>query len=348
MDARTRHKLGTVAVAVPVAAGVGLIYGVLVNPDPLDGAVTGSLIGPLICATLMMVQLFGPSGAGHGRFRRWPLWARFGVNLALAAAVVLAALVGGQALGDVLTGRQNPIIVTPSDVLFSLAVSGVFVAGATLSQVLGGEVLLGLLTGRYASPQPERRLFLLADLKGSTHLAEALGDLRFHTFLNDVFCDLAEPIAAQGGNIQRYIGDEVIVTWPLKPGGDSVVPALDCVRAMQAALADRAAAYRRRYGAVPELRYALHAGPVVTGEMGDLKREVVFLGDTVNTAARIEQAAKQTGWDVLASAAALAHLQVPEDMVARPLEGLVLKGKSTAIALCAITPRDDALSGEAA
>jgi adenylate cyclase len=49
------------------------------------------------------------------------------------------------------------------------------------------------------------------------------------------------------------------------------------------------------------LRCGLHAGPLIVGEMGDIKREIVMLGDTMNTAARIEEACRTTGRDVSAS-----------------------------------------------
>lgn len=46
--------------------------------------------------------------------------------------------------------------------------------------------------------------------------------------------------------------------------------------------------YLARYGIVPGFEAGLHGGPVVTAEIGDVKKEIVHSGDTVNTAARIE------------------------------------------------------------
>ena len=59
------------------------------------------------------------------------------------------------------------------------------------------------------------------------------------------------------------------------------------------------------------VRAGLHCGPVVTGEMGSVKREIVFLGDTVNTAARIKELCRETGDRVLASADLIDRLELP-------------------------------------
>src|SRR5262249_51717082 len=146
--------------------------------------------------------------------------------------------------------------------------------------------LLALITGRYHRPRAEDRIVLFMDLRGSTELAERLGDERFHRFLNQVFFDLTDPILEAGGEIYRYVGDEVIVTWAVGRGAKDAA-CLVCWFDIVAALARRRDAYLRDYAAEPRLRAAIHAGPLIVGEMGDVKREIVMLGDTMNTASRI-------------------------------------------------------------
>ena len=109
----------------------------------------------------------------------------------------------------------------------------------------------------------------------------------FTVFLNRFVADLTEPIVAARGEIHSYVGDEVIATWKLedgKPPARSVA----CFAAIDR-LAEQAPDYRREFGAAISFRAGLHCGPVVTGEMGSVKKEIVFLGDTVNTAARIQE-----------------------------------------------------------
>jgi adenylate cyclase len=81
----------------------------------------------------------------------------------------------------------------------------------------------------------------------------------------------------------------------------------------------------------------MHCGPVVTGEMGSVKKEIVFLDDTVNTTARIQEMCRQTGDRVLASADLIDRLELPPDVAKRSLGGMGLCGKKNDVALYALT-----------
>jgi adenylate cyclase len=102
-------------------------------------------------------------------------------------------------------------------------------------------------------------------------------------------------------------------------------------------LARRAPAYEREFGAAVAFRAGLHCGPVVTGEMGTIRKEIVFLGDTVNTAARIQDFCRQTGDRVLASADLIDRLALPPGVAKRSLGDLRLRGKESEVALYALT-----------
>ena len=86
---------------------------------------------------------------------------------------------------------------------------------------------------------------------------------------------------------------------------------VDCVRACFGAF-DRIdaqrSAYERDFGLVPDFRAGLHCGPVAVGELGYLKKEIALIGDTMNAAARIVEARRETENRVLASAALLDRL----------------------------------------
>ena len=127
----------------------------------------------------------------------------------------------------------------------------------------------------------------------------------------------------------------MIATWKLPVG----IADAHCVRACFAAL-DRLAllrpVYLRDFGTPVNCRAGLHCGPVVTGEMGSLKKEIVFLGDTVNTAARIQEFCRQTGDRVLASAALVDLVELPPGIAKRSLGELRLRGKESNVALYAL------------
>ena len=205
-----------------------------------------------------------------------------------------------------------------------------------MNSLLGQNVLINFITGRYYAPRVESRVFLLIDMEGSTGFAERLGPLAFHRLVKRFIDDLTQPIVAARGEIHRYIGDELIATWKLR---DGIIDGR-CIAASFAAieqLARRALDYEREFGAAVTVRAGLHCGPVVTGEMGSVKREIVFLGDTVNTAARIQELCRQTGDRVLASADLIDGLALPAGIAKRSLGDLRLRGKGADLALYALT-----------
>jgi len=194
--------------------------------------------------------------------------------------------------------------------------------------------------GRYHRPRREERALLFVDLCSSTATAERLGGPRFLDFLNAVFADLSAAIAENGGEIHKYVGDEVIATWRLGPGRNEA----RVVRAWasaQARLAAGAESYRREFGLAPEFRAALHAGEVVVGELGSLKKEIALIGDPMNTAARILDACRDLDSPALASQALLDRLDgLPESIAPRAIAPLPLRGKAEPLELFALERAD--------
>ncbi len=292
------------------------------------GAMTGAVIA-VILTTFDGFVLNAPLGAP---LRRAP----FAVHVAIKTIIYLAVILFALKLGHDLLPSPGETGSESGDVLFSLAAAFVFVFILDVNGLLGQNVLINFVTGRYYAPRLESRVFLLIDMEGSTGFAERLGPLAFHRLVNRFIDDLTQPIVAARGEIHRYVGDELIATWKLDEG---IVDGR-CIAACFAAidqLARRAPDYRREFGAAVTVRAGLHCGPVVTGEMGSVKREIVFLGDTVNTAARIQELCRQTGDRVLASADLIDRLELPRAIAKRSLGDLRLRGKGADLALYALT-----------
>lgn len=83
-------------------------------------------------------------------------------------------------------------------------------------RIIGGRTLVYFLLGKYHQPVKENKIFMFLDLEGSTALALKLGDIGVQTMITKFFFDITEPIIENDGEIHRYIGDEVIATWPLE------------------------------------------------------------------------------------------------------------------------------------
>jgi adenylate cyclase len=291
------------------------------------GAVTGALIGGIL-TTFDAVVLNAPLGAP---LRRAP----FAVHVTIKTIIYLSVILFALKLGhDLFPARGEGS--EGGDVLFSLAAAFVFVFILDVNSLLGQNVLINFITGRYYAPRLEPRVFLLIDMVGSTGLAERLGPLAFHRLVNRFVDDLTQPIVAARGEIHRYVGDELIATWKLKEGAADARCVAACFAAIDK-LERSAPDYRREFGTAIAVRAGLHCGEVVTGEMGSVKREIVFLGDTVNTAARIQELCRETGDRVIASAELIHRLELPAGIAKRSLGDLRLRGKGADLALYALT-----------
>jgi adenylate cyclase len=205
----------------------------------------------------------------------------------------------------------------------------------SVAQLIGPNVLGSLLAGRYYYPREEQRIVLFLDLVGSTSIAERIGNVRFHAMLSETFTRLSRVVTDSGGEVYRYVGDAMIATWPLGTPEENG-HAIRCMFACRDTLDAAASHLMDRYGHTPAFRAGVHAGALVAGEIGGFKREIALLGDTMNTAARIEQACRTTGHALLASKPLLDRTVKPADIVATSIGGHRLRGKSEYLELFAL------------
>lgn len=203
-------------------------------------------------------------------------------------------------------------------------------------RIIGGRVLVNFILGRYHRPVQEERIFMFLDLAGSTALAERLGDIGVQTMITRLFFDITEPIIKFGGEIHRYVGDQVIIIWPLSDS-KNILQAIRCYFAIAAIVRQRAPRYEEWFKTTPHFWAALHGGSVVISECGDLKQEIVYFGDTVNMTARIEQQCKTLDCPFLISAEMLNRISLPADMSARSMGSIHLRGRERETELFTIT-----------
>ena len=292
---------------------------------------TAALIG----LPLFTFEAFFVNSALGARFRRWP-FSRF---VAARCAVWLAWIFVATQLSHRWFWSTEEALWAGADIwwtiAFSFTVSLVVVSALTLNRLIGPGVFRHLLLGRYHSPTEERRALLFIDLADSTAIAERIGATRFLALMNQFVYDIDAALEGSSGAIYRYVGDEAIITWRLDETRDLAV-AVDVVFRLRTRIADRGEGYRSRFSVLPEFRAALHAGPVVAGEMGDSKLEIVLLGDTVNTTARIEQACRELDRAFLVSAEAMALINLPNGAESEHMPPAALKGKSRQVQLYAI------------
>jgi adenylate cyclase len=257
--------------------------------------------------------------------------------------IVTALVAGAPLLVRLLPLETRPLPLERNATLviigFSLAMTAIFVIVLQVAALLGRRTFRDLVLGRYRQPRAERRFFLFVDVAGSTAIAERLGALQAHRFLAAVFSATAEPVAACRGEIYQYIGDEIVVTWTEADGVAGARP-LRCFFLMEESLYQRRDRFRAEFAAEPGLRAALHLGEVIAGEVGESRRAIVFHGDVMNTASRLEQATRELGVRFIASADALRALGPQPDMELKDLGALALRGRKEPIRASGVALRN--------
>jgi adenylate cyclase len=204
-----------------------------------------------------------------------------------------------------------------------------------INNLLGPGTLLKYITGKYHQPVEEEKIILFLDIDSSTTIAEKLGNKLYHKLLNDFFHDITPAITASKGKIYQYVGDEVVITWT-KNNGLKNANCINCYLHISALINMDEEKYRERYGLVPKFKAGYHIGKVITGEIGDIKKEIVFHGDTVNTAARIRSECKLQNKNLLLSGELLDKLSNKEHLSPERIGKIKLRGKEEEVELFSI------------
>ena len=348
---RVALLLRLLAGGIVLGGAIGAAAGSAFRDLPLLGASFGALAGAaqaviLVCA-ILGTEIFLPrTRLGHLLER-----APFLVTLAMkslvygAVIVLVVELKPGWRLAATVADRMpsrdlstaiavHTMSPTGSGMLRTLLLIGVGVFMLQMSRVVGERTLRDIVLGRYHHARTEERFFLFVDIIGSTPLAERLGPGAVHRFLGEVFRLASDPI----GEVHQYVGDEMVITWTVADGREGAGP-VACYFAIEQALARAAPAFERAFGAVPRLRAALHAGPVITGEVGGSRRAIVYHGDVMNTTSRIEQATRDLGREFLVSGDALERLADLESFMREDLGPQRLRGRTAAMQIYAVTTK---------
>jgi class 3 adenylate cyclase len=276
-------------------------------------------------------------------------------RLPVAAEVVLRALVMTAALLAVVLSLQAVLYADPyrlrwltrtwmtgtlpNAVALGFGLSLVVGVVAEIQRLIGGPLLASVLLGTYHRPARRRLIVMFLDIAHSTRLAEAMGEVSVHDLITRFFFDIDRPIADFGGVVHAYVGDEVIVTWPV--GEDKVrnARALACFFALDRRIVELAPRYTAAFGAVPAFRAGIHAGPVVVSECGDAKRQLAYFGDTMNVAARLCEYCKTIDRRLVVSGELLRLSSAPGDLEVGEGRTIAVRGREAPVEAHAVETR---------
>jgi class 3 adenylate cyclase len=175
--------------------------------------------------------------------------------------------------------------------------------------------------------------FIFSDIADFTTLSERLAPDALVRLLNEYLDGMSEIVLKHGGTIDKFIGDAVVAFF----GAPTEQPD-HAQRAIRCAVEMDVFAEKFRRGHTPEdfggTRIGVNSGPATVGNFGGRARfDYTAMGDTVNTAARLESLNKHLGTRVCISGSTIsaARASVEELPTLRKVGSIVLKGKTEAI-----------------
>jgi len=204
-----------------------------------------------------------------------------------------------------------------------------------VSENIGHGVLANFFTGKYHRPTEEERIYMFLDMKSSTTIAESLGHVKYFEMLREYYADLSDPIINYSGEIYQYVGDEIVVSWKLKNGLQNN-NCIQCFFAMKAVIKKQTGKYNENFGLLPEFKAGFHLGKVTTGEIGVIKKEIIFTGDVLNTTSRIQGLCNMYKVDILISDDLRKRLTLNSQFEIETLGENELKGRDEKIELFTI------------
>ena len=222
--------------------------------------------------------------------------------------------------------------------IYAFVMISLIIFARQIIRKMGQRVFVNYITGKYHHPQKENRIFLYLDLKGSTTIAEKLGDIKFHQLISDFFYDITASILIFKGEVYRYVGDEVVITWLEKDGLDNA----NCLRVhfdAKRRIWQNRENYLTKYNLVPDFRSAANAGEVFAGEIGDVKSQIVYQGQVLFVTRAMEKFGKDKDDDLIITRQLLDKLELPQVIKVRPAGELKPSPDSEAIEILGLNER---------
>lgn len=283
----SRRKLTSILLAVAIYASLTVLTtSVLGRP-----VINGVLNAIIVCTGVGLFEEFYVQSR-RGRWLRsmHPL-----KSILLYALVVVALFLLSIFLSRLILWDWNSLpwiyrhfpIVLPIVITFSVV--GVVVM--RVAHFIGVETLFHLTIGTYHRPVVEKKVLMFLDINDSTALTVRLGAIEMKSFLGKFLFDISAPITNNGGDIYLYKGDGLIALWAWQEAVSrgKILQAIDAVFAVVQQERD---VYLKQFGVLPAFRIGVHGGEIVVSEQGDTKRAIGIYGNTINIAARMEEAAK--------------------------------------------------------
>jgi adenylate cyclase len=341
VNQRIRLKITRQFVVAGIFVGIIYIYNEWGISEPWH-YIVGVVVGILIGLLLAILELFVfARGAKRLKFI-WLLAMRTVLyflvitfiifNVAVIAQMVIHKLgyletIGAEYIQEyVFEGRFLTAVL--ASLLFAFSVNFV----RMVSRKMGQGMLASYIQGTYYSPVHQARIIMFVKVVDAKKIMLELGPKRLHEFLNDLFYDYTSPIVNNRGIIYEYIEDLTVITWSIDKG----LRKANCIRTyfdIQESINNNKEKYLEKYGFIPRIEAGLHTGSVVRAEIGEVKTQIVFHGDTMNTTARILDKCRELKLSLMASDQLIRMIGLPRIYSKKSVGEIELRGKQDPLKL---------------
>ncbi|WP_426417779.1 adenylate/guanylate cyclase domain-containing protein [Aestuariirhabdus sp. LZHN29] len=219
--------------------------------------------------------------------------------------------------------------------LFCLFLAFTFNLLIRVSDFLGSHSLLEILLGVYQEPVEQHLAFLFLDVVGSTRLIEQVGDVAAQKMIGKLFFEIAGIVDRFEGEVHRYIGDGMVVSWDLNRV-TTPPDILACLAEIYRVVDSRRHHSESTGTLFVDIRAGLNDGPVLICEFGDQKRELVYFGDAINVAAALEAHCKHAGVRAAISSQLYNQLPPSDSFQTVGLGAVTMKGKLQSVECLAL------------
>ena len=156
--------------------------------------------------------------------------------------------------------------------------------------------------------------------------------------MRDLFSHLTDTILNYEGEIYQYVGDEIVISWPTKTGVKNT-NCIYCFLSIKSKLIELSSFYEKKYGITPSFKAGIHHGVVMAGEVGVIKTDIIYSGDVLNTAARIQAKCNEYKTDFLLSQNTLDLFQNKDlaKFESKKIGNIALRGKKKEIVIHSIS-----------
>lgn len=247
---------------------------------------------------------------------------------------------------DNLDSARSVISMINTNGFYHLLILGMLLSmGINFLLIMQNKIGIGtfgpILTGKYYRPREEERIFLFLDLKSSTRMAEKLGHAAYSKMIQACYEDLTSLVIRYRGIVYQFVGDEAVITWKTNRK-ENFANSIRLFFAFQEVVEHKSTLYQKQFSVVPRFKGAVNAGHVMVAEVGgNIKSEIAFHGDVLNTASRMMELCKFYQKDLIISDSVNHHILPGAVNAEIKLQGEIqLRGKKRKVNVFSVSSRE--------